>query len=916
MAIFKYRALDIRWLRKPRFLNSYSDSALQEEDPSGRGRYHLEGASVQDDDENNGNINSDNLFIKQQKLHINLEKKLLNKKQVPESQMKYYENSNKFNSATSRGNNATVSLKVEELDFKPWCPITTKEAVSAIHRAKTQLCKKELVNVICSLQKGILFPKQLTASCPAPGVQKGKLLGCYQDKKSMRLLSGYFTNLEQNNSPENCINLCLQSGFPYAGVEYWTECFCGVEEPPIKARLPDSSCNKKCPTDPSFTCGGYLTINIYETGIKKFTPQVPNTEVAENEPPVRITFLLTFSGRALRQIKRLIKSLFHKDHYFFIHVDATQDYLFRELIYLEKLLPNVKLMRQRHATMWAGASFLQMILAAMKEILNMNWKWDFIINLSESDFPIKKNEKLVEFLTANKDKNFVKSTGREIQRFIQKQGLDKTFVQCDGHMWRIGDRKLPLGIQMDGGSDWMALSRPFVEYVAGDTRDELLRGLDRVYQYTLLPAESYFHTVLRNSKFCGTYVDNNLHLTNWKRHLGCKCQYRHIVDWCGCSPNDFKPDDWQKITGTSSSMLYFARKFEAIINQAIINQLEEWVYGPSVNPGKMLGYWQSMYHHADLTPARDDGVLSLLVSLCRTASKHSRRSLLVNETGVLELSSYHHDDVFQGLLLRYTARDNETKREQEMETWFKLQSRFKVLDEKNGNFIQNVQVTSDFDVKESVSRNLIGSLGLFSDVIVVYTLAIEKNCNLTFLVIDPAGQLAQVLDVRLDEKTTSKTVKGSAKANIPTPLLPGIWEVKVYHEGFLMANTEFLVIPTEFISSTPITLQQASLLHRGSHEYRISIDKIHWTKSLESKKSKHSLALANQKRIGSDLKDWIDSLTKQFYQPVETCQVLGSGKISETLSTVEPCEATIWSSVSPDLKSRISLYDPQAGSIR
>lgn len=70
-----------------------------------------------------------------------------------------------------------------------------------------------------------------------------------------------------------------------------------------------------------------------------------------------------------------------------------------------------------------------------------------------------------------------------------------------------------------------------------------------------------------------------------------------------------------------------------------------------------------------------------------------------------------------------------------------------------GNF-QNVQVTSDFDVKESVSRNLIGSLGLFSDVIVVYTLAIEKNCNLTFLVIDPAGQLAQVLDVRLDEKTT------------------------------------------------------------------------------------------------------------------------------------------------------------------
>ncbi|EEB12513.1 hypothetical protein Phum_PHUM186990 [Pediculus humanus corporis] len=63
MAIFKHRALDIRWLRKPRcrkiviiisvifsvnvflvysLVNSYSDPSLEEEDPSGRGRYHLE----------------------------------------------------------------------------------------------------------------------------------------------------------------------------------------------------------------------------------------------------------------------------------------------------------------------------------------------------------------------------------------------------------------------------------------------------------------------------------------------------------------------------------------------------------------------------------------------------------------------------------------------------------------------------------------------------------------------------------------------------------------------------------------------------------------------------------------------------------------------------------------------------------
>lgn len=68
--------------------------------------------------------------------------------------------------------------------------------------------------------------------------------------------------------------------------------------------------------------------------------------------------------------------------------------------------------------------------------------------------------------------------------------------------------------------------------------------------------------MLENSAHCETMVDNNLRLTNWNRKLGCKCQYKHIVDWCGCSPNDFKPSDlprfqvscflanWQKILET------------------------------------------------------------------------------------------------------------------------------------------------------------------------------------------------------------------------------------------------------------------------------------------------------------------------------------------------------------------------------
>lgn len=66
--------------------------------------------------------------------------------------------------------NRTSILRLEELDFVPACEISTKEAISAIHRAKTQLCKQQLANITCLSQEGLLYPSHLPSSCPAPGL--------------------------------------------------------------------------------------------------------------------------------------------------------------------------------------------------------------------------------------------------------------------------------------------------------------------------------------------------------------------------------------------------------------------------------------------------------------------------------------------------------------------------------------------------------------------------------------------------------------------------------------------------------------------------------------------------------------------------------------------------------------------------
>lgn len=64
-------------------------------------------------------------------------------------------------------------------------------------------------------------------------------------------------------------------------------------------------------------------------------------------------------------------------------------------------------------------------------------------------------------------------------------------------MWRLGDRKIPEGISVDGGSDWFLLNRMFVEYVI-NSQDDLVTNMKRFYAYTLLPAEVRCQITLLN----------------------------------------------------------------------------------------------------------------------------------------------------------------------------------------------------------------------------------------------------------------------------------------------------------------------------------------------------------------------------------------------------------------------------------
>ncbi|KJH51533.1 Core-2/I-Branching enzyme [Dictyocaulus viviparus] len=286
--------------------------------------------------------------------------------------------------------------------------------------------------------------------------------------------------------------------------------------------------------------------------------------------PPRILFLLQLNGRNERQVKRLLKVLYSPFHYYYIHVDKRQLFLLTEMKAVAAILPNVYVATETHSTIWGGASLLTMIQDAIRRSIAMSSfsDWDYLINLSESDFPVLTLHELEVQLRLNPHKSYMSSHGYNTARFIQKQGFDFVFIECENRMWRIGRRdEFPRNLRVDGGSDWLVLHREFAEYSISD--DELAVKLRSLFSSVILPVESFFHTLSYNSRFCQNIIGSNLRLTNWNRKQGCRCEsLKSIVDWCGCSPLVFKKEHIEKFSlkNAIAKPYYIARKFDSLID--------------------------------------------------------------------------------------------------------------------------------------------------------------------------------------------------------------------------------------------------------------------------------------------------------------------------------------------------------------
>ena len=78
------------------------------------------------------------------------------------------------------------------------------------------------------------------------------------------------------NTIESCTAACYNAGFPIAGAEYSTQCFCSTSIGGSGALASASDCNMLCSGNSSEYCGGPDRLNLYNyTGTPPTVPPPP-----------------------------------------------------------------------------------------------------------------------------------------------------------------------------------------------------------------------------------------------------------------------------------------------------------------------------------------------------------------------------------------------------------------------------------------------------------------------------------------------------------------------------------------------------------------------------------------------------------------------------------------------------------------
>lgn len=327
-----------------------------------------------------------------------------------------------------------------------------------------------------------------------------------------------------------------------------------------------------------------------------------------------IAYFIQISQETVAHLPRLINRIYHSNHTFLIHFDKKVDIPLTQRVQknLYKRNPeyrdNVFYMTPELIT-YRGVSMLLNTINAMRQLLKLNAKWHYFINLSGADYPLvsqhtmrtllgKHLKEPLNFLTyAPPDKWVMNKEYRMDHVYVDEALSFQTEPGVVHQLPIINPLAKKMRLVYANAEAWMINSRQFCKFVvtSGYARKLLL-----TFAYSVESSEHYFATLLWNHEYYNrTIVGHSMRAVVWEFEGRKAGQHPFYVD-------EQSPDGRFLLRrAVEDSPTFFVRKFKHA-DSALMDVVDErWTNESHLQKVREKLDWHveiSMKEHAVKSP--------------------------------------------------------------------------------------------------------------------------------------------------------------------------------------------------------------------------------------------------------------------------------------------------------------------------
>ena len=279
-------------------------------------------------------------------------------------------------------------------------------------------------------------------------------------------------------------------------------------------------------------------------------------------PHMKVVYQITLYHKK-DQFRWLMAALYNDLDYFLIHIDKNSpDSYVREIVEICGNRPNIHF-QYPLPIYWGGWSIVESQLQGLQEAVERWPDWQYFLNISGQDYPLRRREGIIEYLTGlNGSSGIACMSLPDLGISIRR----RTWFQCIEYGHRVHRLPLPRADLLVRrikwkGSGWHILSRGFGEWVVSSPTAVKWRKLCR---RVMFPDEFYFQNVIMDGPFQPLRSNDNGRFVLWEQ--------------ASSRPTVLRRNDFERMMESGK---IFARKFDNDQDIDIIRAIAEKVGHPT-----------------------------------------------------------------------------------------------------------------------------------------------------------------------------------------------------------------------------------------------------------------------------------------------------------------------------------------------